>query len=224
MLSPSMTCIAALVDAGDVYIGGDSASVAGHTIAVRSDGKVFRSGEYLIGFGTSFRMGQLLQHRLRLPEPPSGGELHTFMVRDFADAVRACLKEGGFAGEEDGSERGGHFLVGVRGRLFHVGGDYQVAEYASGFAAIGSGEDFALGSLHSTAGQPPLQRVLTALEAAERFAWAVRRPFLIGTTASDEIAVYAGADRAVKTPMTRAPSSEPMYAANASAVMKKLAG
>ncbi len=219
-----MTCIAGLVDSGDVFIGGDSASVAGHTIAVRSDGKVFHSGAYLIGFGTSFRMGQLLQHRLVLPEPPIGGELHTFMVRDFAEAVRDCLKEGGFAGEEDGSERGGHFLVGVSGRLFHVGGDYQVAEYASGFAAIGSGEDFALGSLHSTAGQPPRQRILTALMAAERFAWAVRRPFLIGSTASSEIEVYEATERAGMAAMTRTATSEPTYAAKASAVMKKLAG
>ncbi len=223
MLRPIMTCIAGIVDSGHVYIGADSASVAGHTIAVRSDSKVFHGGEFLIGFGTSFRMGQLLQHRLVLPEPPADCELHTFMVREFAEAVRDCLKEGGFAGEEDGSERGGHFLVGVRGRLFHVGGDYQVAEYASGFAAIGSGEDFALGSLHSTAGQPPQKRVLTALEAAERFAWALRRPFLIGSTANNEIEVYEAAEAGMAA-MTRVTTSTQTYAANASAVMKKLAG
>lgn len=185
-----MTCIVGLVESGQVLIGGDSASVAGHTIATRSDAKVFRNGQYLIGFGTSYRMGQLLRHQLVVPVPPEREDLGGFMCSDFAEAVRDCLKAGGFAGVEDGAERGGHFLVGVGERLFHIGGDYQVAEYTYGFAAIGSGEDFALGSLHSTLGQPPLQRVLTALEAAERFAWGVRRPFLVGSTASASIQLY----------------------------------
>jgi ATP-dependent protease HslVU (ClpYQ) peptidase subunit len=197
-----MTCIVGLRDSGQVWIGGDSASVTDHTIGVRADGKVFWTGSYLIGFSTSFRMGQLLQHKLVLPEPPPEG-LAAFMVTDFAEAVRECFRSGGFARSDAGSEIGGHFLVGVRDRLFHLCGDYQVAEYDSGFAATGSGEDFALGSLHSTTGQPPLHRVLSALEAAERFAWAVRRPFHIGATGLAGIQVY-GAFEAPAAPVKAA--------------------
>lgn len=199
-----MTCIVGLRDAGQIWIGGDSASVADHTISVWADGKVFRRGSYLIGFSTSFRMGQLLEHRLAVPEPPVD-DLTAFMVTEFAECVRDCLRAGGFARADAGAETGGHFLVGVRDRLFHVGGDYQVAEYESGFAAIGSGEDFALGSLHSTRGRPPLERVLAALEAAERFAWAVRRPFHVGTTGLEGIEVY-------EAPITRPSRTPPLSA------------
>jgi hypothetical protein len=36
-----MTCIVGLVDKGDVYIGGDSAGVAGLSLSIRADEKVF---------------------------------------------------------------------------------------------------------------------------------------------------------------------------------------
>ena len=38
-----MTCIAGLVDSnGDIYIGGDSAGVAGYDLTIRADEKVFK--------------------------------------------------------------------------------------------------------------------------------------------------------------------------------------
>ena len=53
-----MTAIAGLVHDGKVYIGGDSAGVAGMDLHLRSDPKVFTVGEFVIGYTTSFRMGR----------------------------------------------------------------------------------------------------------------------------------------------------------------------
>ena len=61
-----MTCIVGLVHEGVVYIGGDSAGVGGMSLTVRADEKVFQNGEFLMGFTTSFRMGQLLRYSLKL--------------------------------------------------------------------------------------------------------------------------------------------------------------
>ena len=52
-----MTCIVGLIDGRRVWMGGDSAGVSGLDITVRADAKVFRNGDFLIGFTSSFRMG-----------------------------------------------------------------------------------------------------------------------------------------------------------------------
>jgi hypothetical protein len=173
-----MTVIVGLVDRGGVYIGGDSAGISGLNLAVRADTKVFCRGPYLFGFTTSFRMGQLIRFSLDPPSPARG--LDRFMATTFIDAVRNCLKAGGWARRENDREEGGTFLVGVRGRLFTVEDDYQVGQAADGFAAVGCGDQVALGALYATArnGMKPRRRVKTALAAAERFSAGVRAPFI----------------------------------------------
>lgn len=173
-----MTAIVGLVHDGGVYIGGDSAGVSGLQLTVRADSKVFRNGPYLFGFTTSFRMGQLIHHALTPPKPK--GPLERFMSTTFIDAIRACLKDGGWARRENDREEGGTFLVGVAGRLFVVYEDYQVGQAADGYAAVGCGDQVALGALYATAGagMPPRRRVRLALSAAERFSAGVRAPFI----------------------------------------------
>jgi hypothetical protein len=133
-----MTAIVGLVANGSVYIGGDSAGSNTWQMSIRSDAKVFRNGPYLMGFTTSFRMGQLIRYGLAAPKPE--GDLDQFMATSFIDAVRDCLKAGGWARKENDREEGGTFLVGVHGRLFTVHEDYQVAQTADGYAAVGSGD------------------------------------------------------------------------------------
>ena len=173
-----MTAIVGLVHRRVVYIGGDSAGASGWSLTVRADAKVFHNTGYLFGFTTSFRMGQLIRYSLKPPKPT--GEIERFMATKFIDAVRDCLKDGGWARKDSEREEGGTFLVGVRGRLFTVHDDYQVAEAADGYAAVGCGDELALGALFATAGMriPPERRIETALRAAERFSAGVRGPFV----------------------------------------------
>jgi len=175
-----MTCIVGLVDGDRVWLGGDSAGVAGYDLVVRADRKVFRNGAYVMGFTTSFRMGQLLRHGFEPPAPPDPpADLEAFMATTFIDAVRERLKAGGWAVKNLEQEQGGTFLVGVRGRLFEIGSDYQVGESVDGFSAVGCGDQVAHGALFASRGRPAIDRVVTALAAAERFSAGVRRPFAI---------------------------------------------
>lgn len=174
-----MTCIAALAHKGKVYMGGDSAGVGGLALTVRADEKVFRCGKFLMGFTTSFRMGQLLRYSLTVPEQESGQDTYAYMVTTFIDAVRNCLKKGGYAKTDNDEESGGTFLVGYKGRLFKVESDYQVGETVDGFDAAGCGASIACGAIYATKGQEPNRRIKTALEAAERLSAGVRRPFTI---------------------------------------------
>ena len=173
-----MTCIVGLVEKGKVYIGGDSAGVDGrYALQVRADKKVFRNGDFIMGFTSSFRMGQLLAHSLKPPRYHPNDDVYAYMVTDFVDAVRKCLKDGGYAEKHNEAEQGGTFLVGYAGRMFSIEGDYQVGETVDGFNACGCGDLIALGALAVTVGQEPEKRIRDALEAAERHSGGVRGPF-----------------------------------------------
>ena len=174
-----MTAIAGLIHEGRVLLGSDSAASGGWNIEIRRDAKVFRSGRYVMGFTTSFRMGQILRWSLEPPQPPGNGQLERFMCTTWVDAVREALKAGGWAKRDAEQETGGEFLVGVSGRLFTVYADYQVGEVAAEYAAVGSGEQLALGAFAATEGMrlSPKRRVSLALSAAERHISSVRGPF-----------------------------------------------
>lgn len=184
-----MTCIVGLVHGDSVTIGGDSAGVSGWDLMVRKDEKVFVNGPCIMGFTSSFRMGQLLRYRMLVPAQRDGQATFEFMSTDFVDAVRTCLKNGGYAEKEKERESAGTFLVGYNGRLFAIHSDYQVAESVAGFDACGCGQSIAIGAMYGTGVSGdylPRWRVLTALEAAERFSAGVRGPFNIITRKKED--------------------------------------
>jgi hypothetical protein len=178
-----MTCIVGVTDGKTVTIGGDSAGSDdwGH-VAIRSDTKVFQVGPYVMGFTTSFRMGQLLRYSLEV-EAPDSWDVDRFMATTFMNAVRTCLREGGFMKTESGQEQGGTFLVGVQGHLYVVDSDFQIGHTTAGYAAVGSGYMAALGALHATAPPwfefSPRERVELALRAASDLTAWVRPPYTI---------------------------------------------
>lgn len=178
-----MTCIVGVEHGGRVWIGGDSAGVAGYSITSRADSKVFRNGPYVMGFTSSFRMGQLLRWKLEPPKPPKEPEyLECFMSTEFVDAVRKCLSSGGYAAKKNEVEEGGTFLVGVKGVLFTVESDFQVGLNHDGYDAVGCGQDLALGSLFTTVGVKPKARVKAALMAAAHHSAGVAGPFVVEAT------------------------------------------
>jgi ATP-dependent protease HslVU (ClpYQ) peptidase subunit len=176
-----MTCVVGLVHAGRVYVGVDSAAVQGWTRRESRVNKVFRRGPFLIGYTTSFRMGQVLEHHLEVPRQLAGQSDEAYMVKHFIESARTLLKEKGFTKIESNSEKGGQFLVGYRGKLYSIESDFQVGEQADGYDAIGSGADFALGAMRALGRVPPTRRVRRALEIAAHFNMGVCAPFTIKT-------------------------------------------
>jgi len=174
-----MTCIVGVVEDGKVWIGGDSAGIDGYHLVIRSDPKVFRNGEFTIGYTSSFRMGQLLAHAFQPPKRHADQDVFAYMVTSFVNALRDCFKDGGYAGKQNEREEGGTFLVGYEGRLFEIESDYQVGEALDGYAACGCGRSIAMGALCVTKGDRPAERVRVALEASEHHNAGVRGPFLV---------------------------------------------
>lgn len=171
------TCIVGLECNKGVYLGGDSAGVSGSDISVRVDPKVFKNGPFIMGFTTSFRMGQLLMFKFEPPDHDSEKGDYEFMVTDFIDAVKKCFDDNDF-GNKDSNEYGA-FLVGYKGRLYIIYEDLQVGINEIGYASVGCGEGYALGSLFSTSKFLPRKRVEMALNAASEFSSGVSPPFNI---------------------------------------------
>lgn len=182
-----MTCVIAIKDDGVVYMGADSAGGDLYTIRTRIDPKVHKVGEFMFGFTTSFRMGQLLAHAFKAPDRDPRVATEKFMATSFVDAVRDCLKAGGYAKKDSEVEHGGTFLVAYEGRVFTVYDDYQVAEGALPYEAVGCGTDMAMGSLFSTqdSSMTPSARIDLALRAAEAFSCGVRGPFIQMTSGTN---------------------------------------
>ncbi len=179
-----MTCIVGVETKDGVWIGGDSATVAGWTLRITGRPKVYRVGEFVIGTSGSIRVSGLLRHAFAPPAVPDDPEaLEHYLVTEFVPALRKTFGDGGVE-EKDKEVVGMHessFLVAVRGRLFKVGSDYQVNHTQAGYDAAGCGCDFALGALHalSESGLPAPSRVRVALEAAQAHSIGVRAPFTI---------------------------------------------
>lgn len=170
-----MTCIVGLVDKGNVYIGGDSAGVAGLSISIRADEKVFVNGPFIMGFTTSFRMGQLLRYKFSPPQQTIDQDDVEYMVTSFIDAARTCFIDNGFGDKSNG----GTFLVGYREKLYTIDEDFQVGIPANSFDAVGYGRDLALGAMYVSKGLDPVKRITQALEAASYFNAGVVAPFRI---------------------------------------------
>jgi ATP-dependent protease HslVU (ClpYQ) peptidase subunit len=179
-----MTCIVGLEHHNKVYIGGDSAGVAGLSVTVRADEKVFINGKCLMGFTSSFRMGQVLRYGFKPPRHPVGKDDMEYLVTDFINSVRKAYKASGYLRKSHDSEWGGTFLLGYKGHLYCVDSDFQVGRSTAGYQSVGCGSDIALGSMYTTepagkGGMPPASRITTALQAATKFSGGVLPPYKI---------------------------------------------
>lgn len=176
-----MTCVIGIARDGKIVMGADSAGVGTLDLRIRKDPKVFKNGDFLIGFTTSFRMGQLLRFAFNPPKPKEGQDDYAYLCTEFIDAVRACLATGGFKTVDKNVETGGIFLVGYRGHIYRIDNDFQVGIPATDFEAVGCGESYAIGAVAALidSNKPIQDIVATALEIAEHNSAGVRGPFTI---------------------------------------------
>lgn len=187
-----MTCIVGYAENGNVWMGADSASASGYDISRRATPKLFtvRPG-LLIGFTSSWRMGQILETASEVGnlEPPdesfdphiSRVQAWKWMVTKFVPAAREALKGGGYTEVKDNRESSGEFLVAMQKYLFNVSSDFQVTAPAQSYDAVGSGAAVALGAMYvlSSFSMKPERRIELALMAAQEYNAGVREPFTV---------------------------------------------
>jgi len=181
-----MTCIISIVDKNkNIWMGADSlASCSSGDIEDRKDKKLFIKDDFIFGFCGSYRVGQLLQYRLDIPENKENKTIEEYMNTDFIDEVRMIFTKYGCSKKEDNVEEvDSAFIVGHNGKLFKVAEDFQVGIPLEDYTATGSGESQAFGVLYVTKDMnlTPKKRIIKGLEAAEKYNAYVRRPFNILT-------------------------------------------
>lgn len=182
-----MTCIAAVAHNGVVWMGGDALGVDVYdfTAGAHVEPKVWRSGPILFGAAGSFRVAQLIRHRMTIPTFDRSADPLGYLVGDLSIAIRETLEMGGALTrwQEDATEEltGSSLLIALVGRVFEMYADFGVGELAYGYATVGSGSPIAMGVLAATERLKvsPRRRVELALDAAERHNAAVRGPMTI---------------------------------------------
>ena len=174
-----MTCIVGVRDRKNkrLYLGGDSCGSNGYTAHNIKQSKVFAKGEFLIGYTTSFRMGQIIERFLTPPPILPNKKLYYYMIDDFVPAIMKILKDHNWATNKDNKETGGVFIVGIRDSLFKIQSDYSINEYHDDFMTCGCGEDHANGSLFNDTLNKAA--VIRALKAASHFSAMVGPPFKV---------------------------------------------
>lgn len=193
-----MTCIVGLVHEGVTYIGGDSLGSNGYSKVVRKDPKVFHIKDIknaVIGYTSSFRMGQILMYGTGFIDSRDTYEKeinHQYLVTKFIPNVIKQFEDGGYSKTNSGEKKGGVFLFAYKDNLYKIESDFQVGQSAFNYDACGSGGEFALGSLHSTAGeiQDPVTRIHKALQAASEFSCGVSAPYTILNTKNNDVVTF----------------------------------
>lgn len=153
-----MTCIVGLTENGVTWIGGDSLGSNGYDGMLEKQSKVFHSKDTrssIMGYTSSFRMGQLLKYSTGLFDELSIEKDkidHEYLVTKFIPNLQNLFSNGGFERNNSGAKSSGEFLLGYKDKLFKVQSDYSILESYENYDACGSGEAFALGSLKTTEG------------------------------------------------------------------------
>lgn len=158
-----MTCIVGISNGSNVYIGGDRGASDGSSIVSLDSPKVYIRDEWIFGYAGSMGVGQIMQI-IDIPIVKEDEDPFLALRMDLVDAFRSMLEHNGITMNEDNDT---DILIGIRGRLFEFSpADWSVAEVKE--TAIGSGGNFALGSLYTSIGMrlSPKDRIKIALESA----------------------------------------------------------
>jgi ATP-dependent protease HslVU (ClpYQ) peptidase subunit len=158
-----MTCIVGIVDEGITYIGGERAASDGSSILSSTRPKVAVRNGWVYGYAGGYGIGQLLDY-IFLPDHTD--DIYKTLRLDVSTKYKEAIEA--FSKMDDETT----VLIGREGRLFELTpADWSVIEINE--TAIGSGGNFALGSLYTSKylndnsmSTSPEMRVALALHSA----------------------------------------------------------
>lgn len=178
-----MTCIVGLLKDGVVYMAGDHIATDGYCNEVQKRSKVFRNGDFIIGYTESFRMGQILEHKWEPPKLKKGTkDVTSYIVKSVIPSLIECFDKNKFirsVSDSDSATKrsisgqvyGGEFLLGYKNHLYKVESDFSVLECVNNYDAVGAGEEYAKGALfafYQTTNCDPVLFLKGALLSAEK--------------------------------------------------------
>jgi ATP-dependent protease HslVU (ClpYQ) peptidase subunit len=175
-----MTCIVGVEHSNKVYIAGDLQGTGYNEKIHHLASKVFKIGNLVFGYTSSYRFGQLIEANLTDPYVPEGDQIYLWLIRKVIPEIRDILVKA--------DEKGGNALIGVKNELYELQSDYSILRSTRKYNAVGSGEDYAVGSIHQALKEAPLNEweprslLKCAIETAHEFSPSVGKKFTIQTT------------------------------------------
>jgi ATP-dependent protease HslVU (ClpYQ) peptidase subunit len=191
-----MTCIVGYLDIQNAcsWIGADSLGSSSAHKATYLSPKVFKNilfKNVLMGATGSFRHIDLLKYSENLFDELDlykETELdHKYIVTKLIPKVITLFQDN--IKDEADASKGTNIIVCSPKSVFEVQSDYSVLEPSFGFCSVGSGMQYALGSLYSTKDldTPVPRKIEVALESAEQCGCGVQRPFTILNTKNEDV-------------------------------------
>ena len=174
-----MTTVIGIVEDDKVWMGADSIATDGNTRYIVKKPKIFKKGDMLIGNTTSFRMGQILQYLVELPEHNDGVSNEEYIIAKCIPAIMQTFDDNGFTRDYDSQKQGGFFLIGYKGELFEVQNDFSVNSWSSGYAVVGHGEEYAVGALEALSNLPAKKRIMRTLDIVSKVSVFTSPPFYL---------------------------------------------
>jgi ATP-dependent protease HslVU (ClpYQ) peptidase subunit len=171
-----VTCVVGIEQDGLVWLGGDSSCLdtEGDAVVTQRQSKVFRRGNYVVGFAGSFQVGDLLKYKTDFPKKASQ-DSHPRMI---SEAIQEAFKKAKLKTDD------WEALIGYGDRLYIVQHDFYCYRHTQPYTAIGaaSAVAVALGTLRTlekaaTKKMTGRARVKMALENAATFSSSVRSPW-----------------------------------------------
>ena len=123
-----------------------------------SNGKIGINGKYILGAAGDLRAINILHHAFAPPTPiPSlrGRKLDHFVTVKFIPALRECFEAHGYALPDNSSkshiaEHASTIIMAINGAISVIDGDYSWVSDSSGIFTIGTGAQYALGSIYGS--------------------------------------------------------------------------
>lgn len=141
-----MTCIVGVEYKNTVLIGGDIQGTGRNNKIIHTHPKVFSRNGVVFGFTSSYRFGQLIEHTLEEPIiPDSIDDIYRWLTLVLVPKLQTSMKNGWYT--DGGTPLGGNCLIGIKNQLWELQSDWSVIRSVKGYAAVGSGCEYAMGSM-----------------------------------------------------------------------------
>jgi ATP-dependent protease HslVU (ClpYQ) peptidase subunit len=145
-----MTCIIAWFDNKEkkVIMAGDKTGSNGWDRDLVKEPKVFKKKDFMLGYTSSFRMGQLLKHVWTPPKRTTDETDDHYLYVTVVNSFKELFKENGYGKDEKNAETG-VFLFVYKDRIFEHQADCSILERETNVQSVGCGEVFARGCMNA---------------------------------------------------------------------------
>ena len=156
------------------YLAADSLVCAGNACELITEPKIWECEGFGIGVVGDWAHLQAIRYHLEVEAP--GEDPEHWIVHLLIPALRKAAADAKVWVGVDKKSRALTVIVAVAGRIFTINDDWALSRSAFGYAAIGSGSSYALGSLACRGARDGQRRAALAVRAAARHCTEVREP------------------------------------------------